>query len=65
MNILHGKSCPAVVCQSRGLAFSWNEGGGWNGGDELPERVRRALPVEEQERCERHRVRRLGMRRSA
>lgn len=61
-NLIAGVPCHPVICQSRGPTFAWNDGA-WNAGDELPERVRLALPETELERCERHRVRRLGMRR--
>ena len=61
MNLLHGKVCMPVVCQSRGPFFRWHDGS-WQAGDELPNRVLRTLPKDEAERCERHRIRRLGMR---
>lgn len=69
MNLLHGCWCPSVVCvpapkvgQPDAGIFRLADG---RTVDELPPAVAAALPGPEWERCESHRLRRLGSRRAA
>lgn len=52
-NFIQGRSCPSVVCQSRGPRYRWYDGQ-WRSGDELPAAIYDQQPPAEQARIERH-----------
>jgi hypothetical protein len=60
VNVINGQQCPSVVCQSKGAIFTYHDGLSWADCDDLPARIIAALPEGERDRCERHRIRRLG-----